>query len=339
VEDAASDAASVDPSEDASDVQPTGTADPDLPEDIDPRELDAEVRGELRTLGGALSAAVAKRLVASGTLLDDDPEGALAHAMVARRLAPRVASVREAVGLAAYHAGQWQSAIGELRTYHRITGRQTHLAVIADCERALGRPERAVDLYRAADLDKLAPDEAIELLIVASGARADLGQLDAASAMLQVPDLRDDEAPWAARLRYAFADTLRAAGRTDEAREWFARAADVDDDLVTDAAERLLDLDGVVIDDPQQEEHDAHDAQEEHDAPDAPDAPDAHEEPDEHDEPEEPAEAEPATEPKPAGYAVIFAAPEAADETPDGTPDDATDDEPDDEPEPEDPPR
>jgi tetratricopeptide (TPR) repeat protein len=203
---------------------------------------------------------VAKRLVAWGTLLDSDPDSALAHAMVARRLAPRVASVREAVGLASYHAGQWHAAIAELRTYHRITGRQTHLAVIADCERALGRPERAVDLYRAADLDKLEPDEAIELLIVAAGARGDLGQVDAAAAMLQVPDLRDDDAPWAARLRYAYADALRAAGRIDEARNWFARAADVDVDLVTDAAERLLDLDGVVIDDPALEDVDTPEA-------------------------------------------------------------------------------
>jgi tetratricopeptide (TPR) repeat protein len=271
----------------ASDVEPTGTTDPDLPDDIDPRELDADVRGELRTLNGPLSSIVAKRLVASGTLLDDDPEGALAHAMVARRLAPRVASVREAVGLAAYHAGEWQTAIAELRTYHRIAGRQTHLAVIADCERALGRPERAVDLYRAANLDKLEPDEAIELLIVASGARADLGQVDAAAAMLQVPDLRDDDAPWAARLRYAYADTLHSAGRTDEAREWFARAADVDDELVTDAAERLLDLDGVVIEDPPQGEDDAA------------------------------VDSDPAAEPKPAGHAVIFAAPDVDEDEPD----------------------
>jgi tetratricopeptide (TPR) repeat protein len=289
------------------------------------------VRGELRTLSGPLSVAVAKRLVASGTLLDDDPEAALAHAMVARRLAPRVASVREAVGLAAYHASSWQTAIAELRTYHRITGRQTHLAVIADCERALGRPERAVDLYRAANLDKLAPDEAIELLIVAAGARADLGQVAAAAAMLQVPDLRDDDTPWAARLRYAYADTLRAAGRIDEAREWFARAADVDDDLVTDAAERLLDLDGVVIEDASPDD----DAQPEAEADPAIEP--AAAEPEADAEPEPEPELEPESEPdldldlelelepeaKPAGHAVIFAAPETG-------PDDDID-EPDDE--------
>ena len=114
--------------------------------------------------------------------------------------------------MAAYRAGQWQTAIGELRAYHRMTGRQTHLAVLADCERALGRPERAIDMYRAADRDALAPDEAVELLIVAAGARADLGQHEAAVAMLQVRELTSTE-PWAARLRYAYADALLAMGR------------------------------------------------------------------------------------------------------------------------------
>ncbi len=36
-------------------------------------------------------------------------------------------------------------------------------------------------------------------------------------------------------------------GRREEAREWFSRAADVDTEGETDAAERLLELDGVVI--------------------------------------------------------------------------------------------
>ncbi len=191
---------------------------------------------------------VALRLVAAGELIDEDPETALGHTLVARRLASRIPAVREAVGLAAYHAGQWQTAIGELRAYHRMSGQQTHLAVLADCERALGRPERAIDMYRATDRDRLAPDEAVELLIVVAGARADLGQHEAAVTMLQVSELAADE-PWVARLRYAYADALLTIGRRDEAREWFARAAEVDEDAATDAAERLLDLDGVVLDD------------------------------------------------------------------------------------------
>ncbi|SCG74338.1 tetratricopeptide repeat protein [Micromonospora coxensis] len=168
--------------------------------------------------------------------------------MAARRLASRISAVREAVGLAAYHAGEWQTAIAELRTYHRMTGLQSHLAVLADCERALGRPERAIDLFRGADREKLDQAVAVELLIVAAGARGDLGQKDAAVAMLQVPELTADPAePWTGRLRYAYADALLAVGRREEAREWFSRAADVDTDGETDAAERLLELDGVLI--------------------------------------------------------------------------------------------
>ncbi|MCI4065519.1 hypothetical protein MRQ36_24325 [Micromonospora sp. R77] len=191
---------------------------------------------------------VARHLVATGQLIDEDPELALEHALAARRLASRIAAVREAVGLAAYHAGEWQQAIAELRTYHRMTGLQSHLAVLADCERALGRPERAIDLFRGADRAKLDKAVAIELLIVAAGARGDLGQKDAAVAMLQVPELTNDSSePWAARLRYAYADALLAVGRREEAREWFSRAADVDAEGETDAPERLLELDGVVI--------------------------------------------------------------------------------------------
>ncbi|MCX4473111.1 Replicase polyprotein 1ab [Micromonospora sp. NBC_01655] len=168
--------------------------------------------------------------------------------MAARRLASRISAVREAVGLAAYHAGEWQTAIAELRTYHRMTGLQSHLAVLADCERALGRPERAIDLFRGADQEKLDQAVAIELLIVAAGARGDLGQKDAAVAMLQVRELTSEATePWTGRLRYAYADALLAVGRREEAREWFSRAADVDTDGETDAAERLLELDGVLI--------------------------------------------------------------------------------------------
>ncbi|WSK45102.1 Replicase polyprotein 1ab [Micromonospora maris] len=193
--------------------------------------------------------------MATGQLIDEDPELALAHALAARRLASRISAVREAVGLAAYHAGEWQTAIAELRTYHRMSGLQSHLAVIADCERALGRPERAIDLFRGADQEKLDRAVAIELLIVAAGARGDLGQRDAAVAMLQVRELTSETAePWTARLRYAYADALLAVGRRAEAREWFSRAAEVDADAETDAAERLLELDGVLIEGDEEDE-------------------------------------------------------------------------------------
>jgi HAD superfamily hydrolase (TIGR01450 family) len=205
------------------------------------------VREELRALPRQLADTVAQRLVAVGRMIDEEPAVALGHAVAARRLASRISAVREAVGLAAYHAGEWQTAIAELRTFHRMSGRQTHLAVLADCERALGRPERAIDLYRTSRTDRSARLD-IELLIVAAGARADLGQRDAAIAMLQVPELTADQPSLpVARLRYAYADALLAAGRQAEAREWFARAATADEASQTDAPERLLELDGVVL--------------------------------------------------------------------------------------------
>ncbi|GAB1692984.1 Replicase polyprotein 1ab [Krasilnikovia sp. M28-CT-15] len=218
------------------------------------------MRAELLSLSRDVADRVARHLVAAGQIIDEDSDLALQHAIAARRLASRIAAVREAVGLAAYAAGDWATAISELRTYHRMSGRQTHLAELADCERALGRPERAIDLYRGADREALDKPGAIELLIVAAGARSDLGQHDAAVAMLQVRELTGDgEAEWVPRLRYAYADALLAAGRRDEAREWFARAASADEDGLTDAAERLLELDGVDFADDGEDDQDSED--------------------------------------------------------------------------------
>jgi hypothetical protein len=80
--------------------------------------------------------------------------------------------------------------------------------------------------------------------------------------MLQVRELTATD-PWVARLRYAYADALIAVGRGEEGREWFARAAEVDEDALTDAAERLLDLDGVVFDLPVDDEDDEDDGADE----------------------------------------------------------------------------
>lgn len=82
------------------------------------------------------------------------------------------------------------------------------------------------------------------MLIVAAGARRDLGDVEAAVVSLQVPELRSKaNEPWVARLRYAYADLLAAAGRTGEARRWFVRAAEADIDDETDAAARAQELD------------------------------------------------------------------------------------------------
>jgi tetratricopeptide (TPR) repeat protein len=221
-----------------------------LPDDVDPRMLDQEVRAELRPLARETADTVARHLVVAGRLLEDDPEQALVHARAARALAGRVGAVREAVGLAAYLAGEWTEALAELRAERRISGSCAHLAVMADCERALGRPERALAVGDDPAVASLAQDVRVELAIVLAGARRDLGQVDAAVVQLQEPARRTSRTrPWAARLWYAYADALQAAGREDQAREWFASAADADSQAETDADERLLELDGVVLED------------------------------------------------------------------------------------------
>ena len=234
------------------DRQPVGRSDvdarvpePALPDDVTATELDAGVRRDLRGLQKDTADAVARHLVAAGSLVDDDPEQALAHARYARQRASRIAAVREAAGIAAYHAGEWNEALGELRAARRMGGGPGHLAVMADIERALGRPERAIELTRGPEAGELDRSQAIELAIVAAGARRDLGELDAAVVGLQLPELdaaRRD--PWSPRLFYAYADNLLAAGRPTEALEWFVHAADVDDDGGTDAAARLAELTG-----------------------------------------------------------------------------------------------
>ncbi|WP_346072869.1 hypothetical protein [Saccharopolyspora thermophila] len=186
---------------------------------------------------------VALHLVAAGQLIDSEPERALQHARFARQRASRIPSVREANGLTAYLAGEWNEALSELRAVRRMAGGPGHLAIIADCERALGRPERAVELSRSQEATLLDVEDAVELRIVAAGARRDLGEVEASVVSLQIPELdpRRQE-PWSARLFYAYADNLLAAGRTEEAFTWFVHAANADDEGETDADERLDEL-------------------------------------------------------------------------------------------------
>jgi hypothetical protein len=187
--------------------------------------------------------AVARHLVAAGELIDEDPESALQHARAARARASRIAAIREAVGIAAYHCGDWGQALSELRAARRMGSKSPLLALIADCERGLGRPERAIELARGPEAAQLSGDDADELRIVAAGARSDLGQLDQALTILSTPQLTPGRTgSTAARLFYAYADTLLALDRNDEALEWFLRSAAADVEGVTDAEDRVSEL-------------------------------------------------------------------------------------------------
>ncbi len=216
---------------------------PPLPESITGRELDRQMRDQLSSVPERLAIRVARHLVAAGQLYDDDPETAFAHARAARARAARVPAVREVYAELAYLTQRWDEALRELKTVRRMTGSPDGLPLIADCERALGRPERAVALARDPGVERLDPAGRAEMAIVVAGARRDRGQLDAALGVLEAAELRSrSRAEWVARLRYAYADALETAGRSAEALEWFHRAAAVDGQGSTDALERAEQL-------------------------------------------------------------------------------------------------
>ncbi|WP_148223387.1 hypothetical protein [Segniliparus rotundus] len=186
---------------------------------------------------------VARHLVAAERLALDDPEQALEHARAARARASRIAIVREAVGVLAYRNAQWSEALSELRAAHRMGGDASLLPLMADCERALGRPERAIELARSERAKDLDEDASVELRIVESGARLDLGDIPAALATLRGGDLDPARrGAAAARLFYAYAETLLTSGDAPEALIWFQHAQEADEGEETDAAERVAEL-------------------------------------------------------------------------------------------------
>jgi tetratricopeptide (TPR) repeat protein len=197
--------------------------------------------------------------------VDEDPELAYAHAEAARRRAARLPIVREAAAETAYAAGRYDVALSEFRALRRMTGTQEYLPVMADCERALGRPQNALKLAREADQVGLDPALRIEMIIVEAGARRDLGQEEEARRLLEraVAAVRPAAVPPVAeaRLRYAYADALLHAGKDAEARQWFVAAAQLDHDQEIDAQQRVDELDGLLIDYDDEEDQPLPDAQ------------------------------------------------------------------------------
>jgi len=186
---------------------------------------------------------VARHLVAAGTYIDSDPELAYQHAKAAKARTQRVAVIREALGEAAYAAGHYAEALAELRAAKRMNGATAYLPIMADCHRALGQPEQAIKLAHSPSVANFAPEAKAEMTIVEAGARRDMGQYDAALRILeQAPLHSKSRAAWVVRLRYAYADTLDAAGRHEDALTWFHRTYAIDADELTDAAKRAEDL-------------------------------------------------------------------------------------------------
>ncbi|WP_130281843.1 hypothetical protein [Microcella alkaliphila] len=158
-------------------------------------------------------------------LIDEDPELAHKHAQAAARRGGRIAVARETLGITAYLTGDFALALRELRTHRRISGSNEQVPLMVDCERGLGRPEKALELGRSVDRSELSVGTRVELAIAMSGARLDLGQTEAALRELEIPQLDPSTAySFSPALFDSYAVVLAELGRESEAAEWGRRA-------------------------------------------------------------------------------------------------------------------
>ncbi len=218
-------------------------AGPDIPEWADAGSLPGDIRRELHMLSKENAEQVAAHMVAAYGFVEEDPKRALAHAHAARDHAGRIAVVRENAGVIAYLTGNWKEALSELRTARRIGGGPGLLPLMADCQRGLNRPEKAIEMMGEEHVKQLTDEDFNEFIIVIAGAYSDLEKYDEAKKVLEKGDLDPTRVGTpAARLFYAYADVLLALNDTDGAQEWFERAELADENQETDAQQRLAEL-------------------------------------------------------------------------------------------------
>jgi tetratricopeptide (TPR) repeat protein len=193
--------------------------------------------------GGKAEPAIARLERAVELLERGDARGAAAEAQAAKGLAPRSAAVREVLGLALYGLERFREALTEMQAYRRMSGRADQNHIIADCLRAVGRPDRAVPLAEEALASRGVPLAArTESVIVAASALADQGKFDQALGMLRRIRTRDDVAGQEVlRVWYVTGSILEQAGRKGEARREFQKIVRHDPGAY-DAAERAAQL-------------------------------------------------------------------------------------------------
>ena len=215
--------------------------DPHVDADALPAELDRAAWRELKALTKENAEWVAGHLVMASRVVDEDPARAHQHALAAARRAGRIPVVRETVGITAYLVGDFALALRELRTYRRLSGSNDQLPLMVDCERGLGRPDRALELASDVARSSLPVAVQVELAIARSGARLDMGQPQLALAELEIPQLTPDTAySFSPALFDSYAVVLAELGRDDDAALWgdranraaaaLAEAAGIDDD-------------------------------------------------------------------------------------------------------------
>ncbi len=211
-----------------------------------PHHLEDEIVAELRATARAGMGVILVMVFAhaAGAYAEEDYEEAIELGEQSKHIALRSAAVRELLGLAYYRAGRWQEAVRELSAYKRLAGSTDQNPVLADAYRALGRPERALEVCAEISPRTTPAPILYEAVIVSAGSLADLGRLDEAISRLERLQLSPDN-PEEHHFRawYVLADLLERKGRFTQAREWFEAVDSAAPDM-TDAGDRLSRLKG-----------------------------------------------------------------------------------------------
>jgi tetratricopeptide (TPR) repeat protein len=209
------------------------------------RNLPSDIVRELRTTArtGKAESAISRLERAVELLARGDARAAANEALKAKALAPRSPAVREVLGMALYRLERYREALTELQAYRRMSGRADQNHLIADCLRAVGRPEKAVELAEEALVSRSVPlASKAEAVIVAASALADLGRFDQALGLLRRVRTREDVAsPEVLRIWYVTGSILERAGRRSEAEREFRKILR-HDPAAFDVAERLAQL-------------------------------------------------------------------------------------------------
>ena len=140
----------------------------------------------------------------------------------AKKLAPRSATIRELLGLAAYRSGYWEEALRELRTFRRLTGDMIHTPVELDCLRALDRPQdvkRAWERIQERGVSGSVSDEA---RVVYASFLLDQGEPREAWKVIKPGRLVASPKPSQLRRWFVAAKVALAAGDPDAARRLIA---------------------------------------------------------------------------------------------------------------------
>ena len=191
---------------------------PKMPKGIEWSMLSTDDRERLRGLSKEHAENIGLHILAAYTLEERDPELALEHAKWVAHQASRIDFARETLAFVAYRQGDYKLALREFRTAFRMNGFLDYLPFIADCERGMGEPKKAIETAMSDDAKYLCGESKAEMFLVYAGALGDLELWDKAIEIVHTLG-RSKGLAGEYRMRAVQAEQyfLEQAGRSDEA--------------------------------------------------------------------------------------------------------------------------